>query len=78
MPVFHLRQRLQSEDYSALLLAVQLFCLAIWNRACASPASDRTSMSPVQVLLSEVAPWKLALMEGVDAWIQIACPPPVH
>ncbi len=27
-----------------------------------------------QVLLSEVAPWKLALMEGVDAWIQIACP----
>ena len=28
----------------------------------------------MQVLLSEVAPWKLALMEGVDAWIQIACP----
>ena len=28
----------------------------------------------VQVLLTEVAPWKLALMEGVDAWIQIACP----
>ena len=28
----------------------------------------------MQVLLSEVAPWKLALMEGVDAWVQIACP----
>ena len=28
----------------------------------------------MQVLLSEVAPWKLALMDGVDAWIQIACP----
>ena len=28
----------------------------------------------LQVLLSEVAPWKLALMEGVDAWIQMACP----
>jgi len=28
----------------------------------------------MQVLLTEVAPWKLALMEGVDAWIQIACP----
>lgn len=27
-----------------------------------------------QVLLSEVAPWKLQLMEGVDAWVQIACP----
>lgn len=32
-----------------------------------------TSLS-LQVLLSEVAPWKLALMEGVDAWVQIACP----
>ena len=52
----------------------QLLYLAIWNRSCASPTSHRTSMSPVQVLLSEVAPWKLALMEGVDAWIQIACP----
>ena len=28
----------------------------------------------MQVLLSEVAPWKLGLMEGVDAWIQVACP----
>ena len=28
----------------------------------------------MQVLLSEVAPWKLALMDGVDVWIQIACP----
>ncbi len=26
------------------------------------------------MLLSEVAPWKLAMMEGVDAWVQIACP----
>ncbi|CAL8464545.1 g4080 [Coccomyxa elongata] len=26
------------------------------------------------VLLSEVAPWKLAMIEGVDAWVQIACP----
>lgn len=28
----------------------------------------------LQVLLSEVAPWKLDLMSHVDAWIQIACP----
>jgi hypothetical protein len=28
----------------------------------------------MQVLLSEVAPWKLALMGGIDAWVQIACP----
>ena len=27
-----------------------------------------------QVLLSEVAPWKLDMMTNVDAWIQIACP----
>ncbi len=27
-----------------------------------------------QVLLSEVAPWKLDMMSNVDAWIQIACP----
>ena len=26
------------------------------------------------VLLSEVMPHKLALMQGVDAWVQIACP----
>lgn len=28
----------------------------------------------LQVLLSEVAPWKLDMMTNVDAWIQIACP----
>ena len=28
----------------------------------------------LQVLLSEVAPWKLDMMSNVDAWIQIACP----
>ncbi len=31
-------------------------------------------MLVVQVLLSEVAPWKLDMMSNVDAWIQIACP----
>lgn len=28
----------------------------------------------LQVLLSEVAPWKLDMMTNIDAWIQIACP----
>ena len=32
------------------------------------------SMLVLQVLLSEVAPWKLDMMSNVDAWIQIACP----
>lgn len=31
-------------------------------------------MLVLQVLLSEVAPWKLDMMSNVDAWIQIACP----
>ena len=28
----------------------------------------------LQVLLSEVMPWKLKMMGGVDAWVQVACP----
>ena len=32
------------------------------------------SANCVQVLLSEVAPYKLDMMSNVDAWIQIACP----
>ncbi|CAK0783436.1 hypothetical protein CVIRNUC_006635 [Coccomyxa viridis] len=35
---------------------------------------EKRGLPYTNVLLSEVAPWKLALMEGVDAWIQIACP----
>lgn len=34
----------------------------------------KRSICFTNVLLSEVAPWKLGLMEGVDAWIQVACP----
>jgi diphthamide synthase subunit DPH2 len=26
------------------------------------------------VLLSEVMPWKLEMMDHVDAWVQVACP----
>ena len=28
----------------------------------------------LQVLLSEVMPWKLKMMGGIDAWVQVACP----
>ncbi|BDA49582.1 2-(3-amino-3-carboxypropyl)histidine synthase subunit 1 [Coccomyxa sp. Obi] len=35
---------------------------------------SRRGIPYTNVLLSEVAPWKLAMMEGVDAWVQIACP----
>jgi 2-(3-amino-3-carboxypropyl)histidine synthase len=30
--------------------------------------------SSVPVLLSEITPQKLAKFEGIDAWVQIACP----
>ena len=30
--------------------------------------------STVPVLLSEITPQKLATFEGIDAWVQIACP----
>lgn len=33
-----------------------------------------TKQTLLQVLLSEVTPWKLEMMEGVDAWVQVACP----
>ena len=42
--------------------------------ACLASEASADRIAFMQVLLSEVAPWKLALMEGVDAWIQIACP----
>ncbi len=45
------------------------------NPACkAYTVRDGCDTCCAQVLLSEVAPWKLALMGGVDAWVQIACP----
>jgi len=28
----------------------------------------------LQVLLSEVMPWKLEMMDHVEAWVQVACP----
>ncbi|EIE19179.1 hypothetical protein COCSUDRAFT_19880 [Coccomyxa subellipsoidea C-169] len=35
---------------------------------------SRRGIPYTNVLLSEVAPWKLDMMHGVDAWVQIACP----
>ena len=32
------------------------------------------TLSTPQVLLSEVMPWKLDMMDHVEAWVQIACP----
>ena len=40
----------------------------------AHPARIEWSAAALQVLLSEVAPHKLALMGGVEVWVQIACP----
>lgn len=42
------------------------------NYCAHSPRKDCANCP--QVLLSEVAPWKLAMMEDVEAWVQIACP----